>query len=289
MAHRLARLHAVALMISIVGVTTGVADEAPAVRSDDGSWRHSGYPPAVSRLMDDLVVVSTVPLRWQRTEWQRFAVLAGVTLGLAAVDEDIQRWSQKGRLSLWDPAYDGGVREDLIELGGWLGDAETVAGISALLYASGRLAGQPHLQETGQLAFESLIVTTLVVELIKRLVDRQRPSGRGVDHAWGPRYTASSGHSFPSGHAAAAFALARVLARQYPESGWVAPLAYSLATLTAVSRVAENRHWTSDVVVGACLGMLISDTIVQRHRERTFRVLPHVGPNGAGVTVSWRF
>jgi hypothetical protein len=277
----------VAVVVALAAGSVRGADEPPV--DPDNRLAKPGQPPAVARLLDDLVVLSSVPLRWEREEWRRFSALAGVTLALTAVDEDIQRWTQRDRLSLWEPGYDGGVREELIDLGGWLGQTETVAGISGLLYVSGRFAGDSHLQQTGELAVESLVVTALVVELVKRVVDRQRPSGQGVDSSWGPSYRASPRYSFPSGHAAATFALATVVARQYPEKRWVAPVAYGLATLTAASRVAENRHWTSDVVAGACLGVLISDVVVRRSRERGIRVLPHVSPNGTGIAVSWRF
>ena len=271
-----------------LGASTVLASEPASVEQPEapaGTSRDS----AVTRLVDDLKVLARAPLLWDASEWRRFAVLAGVTVGLTVVDEEIQQWSQKDRLDLWEPGYDGGGREELIDFGRWMGNPETLAGVTAVLYLSGAIGENERLRETGALAAETLVMTTLLVELVKRTVDRQRPSGQGVYTSWGPSYQGSSRHSFPSGHAAAMFSLATVLARQYPEPRWVAPVAYGLATLTAAARVAENRHWTSDVVAGACLGVLISDVVIRRHREHTVRIAPQVVPGGGGVTVSWQF
>lgn len=63
--------------------------------------------------------------------------------------------------------------------------------------------------------------------------------------------------SFPSGHTANAFFGATIVAEEYnDESIWYGIGAYSAATATGVLRVMNNRHWFSDVVVGAGVGIL---------------------------------
>ncbi|MFW6269745.1 MAG: phosphatase PAP2 family protein, partial [Bacillota bacterium] len=57
--------------------------------------------------------------------------------------------------------------------------------------------------------------------------------------------------SFPSGHATGSFATATVLANHYPELG---KFAYTWASLVAISRMYEDAHWFSDVVVGSAIG-----------------------------------
>jgi membrane-associated phospholipid phosphatase len=87
----------------------------------------------------------------------------------------------------------------------------------------------------------ALLPATLTVEGLKRLTDRTRPDGE----------TKSSNSSFPSSHAAGAFALATVFTRRWKRL-W--PLWFLAAALVAVSRVYLNRHFLSDVVVGAMIG-----------------------------------
>ena len=84
----------------------------------------------------------------------------------------------------------------------------------------------------------------------------------------------SSNNSFPSGHTATAFMCATILHKEY---GMVSPLysigGYTLAGLTGVTRQLNNRHWISDVLVGAGIGIIstdlgyfLSDLIVKRKR-----------------------
>ena len=71
----------------------------------------------------------------------------------------------------------------------------------------------------------------------------------------------SARNSFPSGHTAFAFAAATVLHKEYGQTR--SPLysiaGYSLATVTGVGRVLNNRHWVSDVLVGAGIGIVSTD------------------------------
>jgi hypothetical protein len=67
----------------------------------------------------------------------------------------------------------------------------------------------------------------------------------------------SSANSFPSGHTANAFFGAAVLAEEYKDQSIIYPiLGYSAATATGVFRILNNRHWASDVLVGAGVGIL---------------------------------
>ena len=74
------------------------------------------------------------------------------------------------------------------------------------------------------------------------------------------RPDSSKPNSFPSGHTTTAFMTATMLHKEYGYlSHWVTVGAYSCATATGIMRMANNRHWYSDVLCGAGLGMLTTE------------------------------
>jgi undecaprenyl-diphosphatase len=96
---------------------------------------------------------------------------------------------------------------------------------------------------TVRLAVGALAGTNLVVEGLKRGIGRTRPDGE----------QRRSNSSFPSSHAANAFALAWVLGARWRRG---IPVFFALALLVAFSRMYLNRHYLSDVVVGAFIGVI---------------------------------
>lgn len=67
----------------------------------------------------------------------------------------------------------------------------------------------------------------------------------------------STRNSFPSGHTATAFAAATMLHKEYGEaSPWYSIAGYGAATITGISRILNNRHWISDVIAGAGIGII---------------------------------
>ena len=66
--------------------------------------------------------------------------------------------------------------------------------------------------------------------------------------------------SFPSGHTATAFMTATLLYKEYGfKSVWVGIVAYAAAIITGMTRILNNRHWMIDVIVGAALGILLTE------------------------------
>ena len=81
----------------------------------------------------------------------------------------------------------------------------------------------------------------------------------------------ATGFSFPSGHTATAFMTATMLSKEYGHlSPWVGIGAYSVATTTGLMRVVNNKHWLSDVLTGAGIG-IISTELGYWVADRLFR------------------
>jgi membrane-associated phospholipid phosphatase len=92
-----------------------------------------------------------------------------------------------------------------------------------------------------------IVIMLGTVNALKYTTDQVRPDG-------------SSANSFPSGHTANAFFGATILAKEYSDkSVLIAIGGYSVATATGVFRMLNNRHWASDVLVGAGIGVLSAE------------------------------
>ena len=75
--------------------------------------------------------------------------------------------------------------------------------------------------------------------------------------------------SFPSGHTAQAFAAATFMAREYGhKSIWYSIGAYTVAAGVGTMRVMNNRHWISDIMVGAGIGILSTNLVYLTHQYR---------------------
>lgn len=95
-------------------------------------------------------------------------------------------------------------------------------------------------------AFSALLMGG-VVNTLKQTTNVERPDG-------------SNKHSFPSGHTVTAFMTATMFTKEYGhKSPWVGVGAYSVATATGLMRMANNKHWLSDVLTGAGIGILSTE------------------------------
>lgn len=99
------------------------------------------------------------------------------------------------------------------------------------------------------LAWIGVGIAPLIAKGLKDWVSRPRPFEMLPSMGIPPGLP---GESFPSGHTTGAFAVAAVLSRRFPRLQW---LFWSLAALVGLSRVALGRHWPSDVVAGALIGI----------------------------------
>jgi Membrane-associated phospholipid phosphatase len=107
--------------------------------------------------------------------------------------------------------------------------------------------------------------------------------------------------SFPSGHTANAFVGAHILFKEYNHvSPWISVAGYSAATLTGIMRVRNNKHWTSDVIAGAGVGMLSVELgyfmLPLFHKiigisadNKNLVVVPTVGNNNYGLGLAYFF
>jgi membrane-associated phospholipid phosphatase len=153
--------------------------------------------------------------------------------------------------------------------GKYIGYGATQFAAAAGTYAWGKTRKEPKVVHMGVDLLRAQIVTQVLTMGIKVAVKRERPDG--------------TGYSFPSGHSSVTFASATVLQRHL---GWRAAVpTYAVASYVAASRLHENRHYLSDVVFGAALG-IASGRTVTRHGRNSWAMAPTSVPGGVAIFVA---
>ena len=155
---------------------------------------------------------------------------------------------------------------------GWarVGGQEWVLGGGALAtYAIGRVAGHQQLAAVGGDLVEAQLVAGAIAIALKHAIRRTRPDGE-------PR-------SFPSGHSAGAFAAATVIQRHYGLKGAVP--AFTAAVLISGARLQANSHYSTDIIMGAALGVLAGRAATFDIGGRRLSLAPAVTDAG-GLLVS---
>jgi PAP2 superfamily len=152
-----------------------------------------------------------------------------------------------------------------------LGTGVPGAVIGAGLWSWGYWRNSAFEVHAGQAELETLAVTALATELLKRTVARERPDG-------------SDRLAFPSGHTSTVAAASAALSEFY--GLWAALPGIALTLVTAEARMAEDKHWLSDTVGGAAIGIFVAHAFANVHREnkkteaKTWAVWPLIAPKG---------
>ena len=131
----------------------------------------------------------------------------------------------------------------------------------------------------------SNFISSIITHSLKRITNKTRPNG--------------SPHSFPSGHTTFAFTNATVLYQEFNNTSPVlAYSGYAFATTTAAFRMLNNKHWMSDVLVGAGVGVLVTQLVYHFKPFKKFNpfkktkgvaIVPFMDNNHFGVFAALNF
>ena len=154
----------------------------------------------------------------------------------------------------------------LSDIGDRLGKGEYLVILSLVLLAVGYGLKHPQWKDAG---WQSLIAHGLAAvsaNILKHAIGRPRPKFMHAGNLELSPVSGSGWDSFPSGHAAAAFAVATVLATKFPRARW---LILVTAVAIAASRIIRGSHYLTDVAGGTALGCVMG--IVAAHPWREWR------------------
>lgn len=179
--------------------------------------------------------------------------------------------------------------------------------IGGTLYAVGKIGGYERVADLGWHGTEAVLFAQGITYMLKGIAGRERPflsNGHDADNFKpGKGFSTGDFASFPSGHTSTAFAAAAAVtnetSRWWPRSVWIiGPLMYTGATAVGLSRMYHNRHWGSDVAIGAAIGTFSGRKVVQYAHGHPGNLIDRVilrtsvvpdGNGGAVVAYSFRF
>ncbi len=185
--------------------------------------------------------------------WLPTLAIAGGTAGLIVADPHAMPYFRSHARNLDDvnDTFDAPITS-----------AEVIALPAALLIA-GYARHDSYQVGTALLAGEAYADSAVVDLALKAITRRKRPSDVAPGAPFNDTFFAGGkspfkGSSFPSGHAAGAFAVATVVASRYHTHRWVPWVVYGFATVVSFSRVTSSAHFPSDVFLGAALGYAVT-------------------------------
>ena len=207
-----------------------------------------------SRLLQDFVDdqqelwISPKKVRFEDTTW--LVPLSGFTAGLFVTDSDVSRHLSHDPKTInhYNRLSNAGV-------------AALVGGAGSMWLLS-HYNHKEHWQETGVLSGEAALHSLLMTEAFKYSFRRERPyQGDGAGQFFQP-----GGTSFPSAHSAVAWSVASVIAHEY-HGPLTKILAYGAAGLVSYWRIRAEKHFSSDVLMGALLGQLAAHKVYTKHHD----------------------
>lgn len=141
--------------------------------------------------------------------------------------------------------------------------------------AIGLVTGSQREKQTSVMLAEALFTSGLWTSALKYVAGRERPrelheevaDWTGPGGVFAEDSTPSRHASFPSGHATGIWAVATVLAHQYPSYHVVPTLAYGSAVAISYSRMVVKAHFLSDVVVGGLIGYGCARQVIGAHER----------------------
>jgi membrane-associated phospholipid phosphatase len=231
------------------------ASAVPAASPGPASSSPSGSPATQHPLLLDIKDYYTAPLRWDVKDWAFFAGAVGLVAGARHYDTQVRtHFIKQGAQPI------GGSNKDLQDAAPF-----AAAVVGTWLYANLIDSSDGHREAWDMVEAGGL--STVTSYAMKFIAARERPNQTSDPNKW----RSGSGSSFPSFHAAAAFAVGSVLA----ESGnddyrWLRRfLGYgAVAGFTAFERLKHNAHWLSDDVAGAAIGGATAHFVLEREAAR---------------------
>ncbi len=217
-------------------------------------------------------------------------LMTGIITGVTALSFTLDNSIRKDVKTLHSSSMD-----NITSVGEKIGEGQYGIALSGVLYLSGQIAQNNELRKTGVMLAEALFLDGITTVLLKVVIGRSRPYTNEGNYDIDFFRITDDDNSLPSGHASVAFTIATVLSQRI-DNTFASIALYSFAGLTAFQRIYSDRHWFSDVVLGAAIGTVVGLKVVKlnsEYEDQTSSVKMNVypvfsrGSFGAGVALNF--
>lgn len=214
----------------------------------------------LENVVEDSKAILLSPKDWTQEEWTTATAVIGATALAYVFDDKIRQWVKQDD-------FESGTNM-FTQVTDVFGNPTYVLPSLAIAYGIGRYNDDEHLITTTLQAAEALGITYLIIGVTKALTFRSRPrEGLDAKDSWYGSDNSFNETSFFSGHIGGAMAIARIVQEQYPQKKTLHILMYSAAVLTGISRMQEDAHWASEIVLGGAVGYLAAEAVIKLNKH----------------------
>jgi membrane-associated phospholipid phosphatase len=221
------------------------------------------------------------PFSWKKKEWITFGATLGAAAAISFLDENINDYFKRNKTHFQD---------QIADIGDAGGQPEYQGPSLLAFWAIGVSIDNKWMRETGSMLAASMAASGLIQTFSKDAVGRARPSKGDGNLRFKP-FGGKNYHSFPSGHTMLAISSSWILARQIKPLALKIPF-YAMPVIVGWSRIYDNAHWSSDILLGSVLGIATAEAVIKYYskikKDNTQTGLT-ILPTGNGISLAYRF
>ena len=218
------------------------------------------YKYNLNTFTDDFKEITKQPSNWDKNDWLTIMGVAGLTYGTMYFDEIIR----ENVLNNHD--YKNTIP---VEFGRIWGEPWATVAIGGSFYLHGLATNNNANKKLGFEIGESAFYTSVITLILKYSFGRERPRENENAFSFYPfSFQNDNFLSLNSGHTALAFSLSTVLAEN-TTNDYLKVALFVPAFMTAFSRVYQNHHWTSDVILGGVIGYSVAEFVTRLHKPKS--------------------
>ncbi|MBN8573456.1 MAG: phosphatase PAP2 family protein [Candidatus Kapaibacterium sp.] len=214
-------------------------------------------------------------------------IASGMVIASSFVDESF-------RNDIIHTSMRGASMDKFTDIVNKYGDLTAPALLTVSIYGGGLLFDDEYVRTTGRMLGEALIIGGTLTTFGKFAIGRARPYLNEGSNSFSPFHWGDERWAFPSGHTTVAFTVSGVLSARI-QRWWATAGLYGLAASTGFARMYKDKHWFSDIVLGAIVGSFATYTVVNAENERhSTHTIQHSGvwrimPIQRGIAITYIF